>query len=168
MDGQELRIALRKWASAVTIVSAQPPEQDFPVGMTVSSFTTVSLDPPLILVCLYKTVKTTVAILETKSFGISFLAEDQMALANRFAGFDPAFPKESDRFEGLQTYQMVTGVPLLQEAPLGLDCRVKAVHDGSTHHIVVGEVVAVQRTDLLLIPLIYYNQGYYGLKDKGS
>lgn len=165
MDGQELRIALRNWASAVTIVSAR--EQDTLSGMTVSSFTSVSLEPPLILVCLYKMVQTTAIILQTQAFGVSFLAEDQIALSNRFAGFDPHFPKEANRFEGLETYQLKTGAPLLRDTSLGLDCRVHAVHDGSTHHIIVGEVVALRVTDVPLKPLIYYNQEYYGLKEKG-
>ncbi len=159
-----VRAGLRNWVSGVTIVTTQLPEQA-PVALTVSSFNSLSLDPPLLLVCIYKETELAQAILQSKRFGLSILSERQADLSVRFAGFDPNFPKESDRFAGLDMRHLQTGVPLLSDAVAAFDCRLWAQHDGSTHYIFVGEVVDVfsQPEDASIAPLVYYNRGYYDL-----
>jgi flavin reductase (DIM6/NTAB) family NADH-FMN oxidoreductase RutF len=133
--------------------------------MTVNSFVSVSLQPTLVSVCLQKTTETARAVIESAAFGISILAADQRSLSARFAGFDPAYPSDVDRFTGVKTHAVLTGAPLLTDALCWLDCKVWAVYDGSTHHIVVGEVVAasVIVPDLTRLPLIYYNRDYHHL-----
>lgn len=161
---EELRTIMRRWVTSVTVVAAHAPsENNAPRGMTVSSFTSVSLNPPLILVCLHKEARAAIAVVESGVFGVSILAEDQPNLSARFAGLDPQFPTDADRFQGLTVQQSLTGAPLLTEALSCLDCRVWAVYDGSTHHIVVGEVVAVfvpaagdERQ-----PLVYHDRTYH-------
>jgi flavin reductase (DIM6/NTAB) family NADH-FMN oxidoreductase RutF len=133
--------------------------------MTVSSFTSVSLEPPLILVCLFKEAETVQSIMESQTFGVSLLSVNQADVSTRFAGGDPNFPEETNRFLGLETMILETGSPLLKGALAHLDCRVWKVHDGGTHHIFIGEVVASQinSTDSNLTPLVYSNQGYHRL-----
>lgn len=162
MDGEILRITMRNWPSGVSIVTTQD-TQGLQYGMTVSSFTSVSLEPPLILVCMSKESPTTRVLLDTEIFGVVLLGEQQSELSVRFAGFDPNFPQETDRFRDLATYTLVTGSPLIREAIAVLDCRLWAVYDGGTHYIVVGEVVASQVPQLTSQPLVYYNRGYYSL-----
>ncbi|NDJ85870.1 MAG: flavin reductase family protein [Chloroflexi bacterium] len=164
-DGNQLRLTLRRWPSGVTVVTAQRENMPSPVGVTVSSFTSVSLEPPLILVCLFKETDVAQAILSARAFGVMLLGDDQADLSVRFAGFDPDFPDGADRFENLQTYHLVTGAPLFEHAIAALDCRVWAIHDGSTHYIIVGQVVAARTpsVDDDRQTLVYYNRGYHEL-----
>ena len=165
MDSEILRVAMQRWASGVTIVTSQSESFDEPRGMTVSSFTSVSLEPPLVLVCLNKELETTTAILESQVFGVSMLNTLQAHISGRFAGFDPDFQEEVNRFEGLEILTLETGAPLLKDALVHLDCRVWQIYDGSTHHIVVGEVIACNVHDVEADPnpLIYSNRGYHRL-----
>jgi flavin reductase (DIM6/NTAB) family NADH-FMN oxidoreductase RutF len=153
---------MRQWVTGVTIVTAQSAAPGQPRGMTANSFASISLEPPLVGVCLLKTTETAAAVVAMGAFGVSLLKADQEYLSARFAGYDPNFPADLDRFTGVSTHQAVTGAPLLSEALGWLDCRVWAIYDGSTHHIVVGEVVAVSAAapDLLQTPLVYYNRHY--------
>ncbi len=159
-----VRAGLRHWPSGVTVVTTQLPAQP-PIGLTVSSFNSVSLEPPLLLICVYKEAELAKAILESQVFGISILSHQQAHLSVRFAGFDPKYPKGSDRFDDLSLRQLTSGVPLLADALAAFDCRLWAQHDGSTHYIFVGEVLDVFSTpdDGSTPPLVYYNRGYHDL-----
>ena len=161
----DLRTVMRYFPAGVTIVTALQTEDNTPCGMTVSSFTSISLEPPLIVVSLKKTATTALAILEQKVFGVSILQEGQEDLSNRFAGFDPNFVEHATRFVDLNIHTVETGAPLLQDALNWLDCKVWAIYDGSTHHIVVGEVVASSSVaeNAENNPLLYYNRGYHSL-----
>lgn len=163
-SSESVRIGLRNWVSGVTVVTTQLPSQP-PIGLTVSSFTSVSLDPPLLVVCIFKETEMANAILQAQSFGISILSDQQAHLSVRFAGFDPNFPKDADRFAALPVRYLQTGAPLLADALAGFDCRVMAHHDGSTHYIFVAEVVDVfaHADGDLQPPLVYYNRGYHDL-----
>jgi len=165
IDSEVFRTTLRYWVSGVTIVASRSESFDDPRGMTVSSFTSVSLEPPLILVCLFKETETVQAIMESQAFAVSLLGVDQAYISSRFAGGDSNFPEETNRFVGLETLTLETGSPLLKDALAHLDCRVWEVYDGGTHFIFVGEVVASQinGTDSDLNPLVYSNQGYHRL-----
>ena len=109
--------------------------------MTVSTFNSLSLEPPQILVCLAKASVTTDLILTSRVLAVSILSSEQAHLSDRFSGRIELAPRE-DRFDGVSTMTAVTGSPILSEALAWIDCRVTAVHDGSTHWIVVGAVVA--------------------------
>lgn len=161
-DAEALRNVMRHWVTSVTVVSAYE-TVDKPRGMTVSSFTSVSLDPPQILVCLHKEAVAAQAVTTSGVFGVSILAEDQAHLSIRFAGYDPDYPSEGDRFRGLKIIHAVSGAPLLAEALSWLDCRIQAIHDGSTHHIIVGEVLqtSLMSPDEQRQPLVYHNRNYH-------
>jgi flavin reductase (DIM6/NTAB) family NADH-FMN oxidoreductase RutF len=158
VDPQQLRITMRLWGSGVTVVTAA--HEDTRVGLTVSSFTSISLNPALILVCIYKTSESTQTLIDAGHFAVSVLADGQGHLAEQFAGHNTALPEGADRFYNVPTSIQVTGAPILDEAIAWLDCRVQAMHDGGTHWIIVGEVLATGRRDDEPKPLIYYNRAY--------
>lgn len=161
VDRNTLRDSLRFWSSGVSVVATvTPPDVDSHpyAAMTVSSFTSLSLEPAQILVSLAKQSVTTEAVLQATFFSVSVLAADQLELADRFAG-RTGLPSTVDRFDGVPTSTAVTGAPILQNALAWFDCHIAAVHDGSTHWIVIGDVLATAHRDDAA-PLIYYNRAY--------
>lgn len=156
VDQQIMRDTLRLWASGVSVVtSARGTERS---GMTVSAFASLSLEPPQILVCLAKEARTAQVIRETGIFAVSFLNEGQAALSDRFAGRVPLDTIE-ERFSGVDVFSAVTGAPILAGSIAWLDCRVLTQHDGSSHWIVIGEVVATGQ-HLPARPLLYFDRDY--------
>lgn len=157
-DPSLFRHTMRLWATGVTIVSTARNDQLF--GMTVSSFTSVTLEPPLILVCLQKAGETSAAIMESGFFSVSMLAEGQEATSNRFAGLERVAEGNS-RFAGLDVIYAETGAPILSDSMGWLDCTIQQVLDGSTHHVLLGKVVAASgEEDHHPKPLLYYNREY--------
>jgi flavin reductase (DIM6/NTAB) family NADH-FMN oxidoreductase RutF len=162
VQSNSLRDTLRFWGSGVSVVATIAGDEHKAAGMTVSAFNSLSLEPPLILVSLAKGTTTTDALLKSGVFSVSILSGDQAELSDRFAG-RTALPAHADRFDGVPTITAVTGSPILQDALAWLDCRVHQLHDGSTHWIVIGEVLAAGHKDAALSPLIYFNRAYYDL-----
>ncbi len=159
LDSHVLRQVMRQWATGVTIVTAANGNERG--GMTVSSFTSVSLEPPTVLVCLNKATFTHQLVKQSGAYAISMLAADQEALSNRFAGLEP---EVIDRFNGLAVTMAVTGSPLLPGALAWLDCHVTESMDTSTHTIFVAEV-DYAHIDPEAVPLVYHNRGYRLLTD---
>lgn len=164
VERNALRDTLRFWSSGVTVVATTAADQERNyAGMTVSAFNSVSLEPPQILVCLAKDTTTANTLLRSQVFSVSMLSGDQAALSDRFAG-RVDLPANGDRFDGVPITTAVTGAPILQEALAWLDCRVAAIHDGGSHWIVVGGVVASGHKDAPPPPpLVYFNRAYYAL-----
>jgi flavin reductase ActVB len=128
------REALAHFASGVTIVAARRPLG--PIGFTATGFTSVSLTPPLILVCVAKTASAYDGVVGAELFGVSVLGEDQRWLAERFA------TTGIDRFEGVPAIEgPVTAAPLIDGALAHLECRPHARHDAGDHTLLVGEVL---------------------------
>jgi flavin reductase (DIM6/NTAB) family NADH-FMN oxidoreductase RutF len=150
---ERFRQALGYWASGVAIVTSRAGERVH--GMTVSAFASVSLDPPLVLVCADKTSDTYAMIAEAGFFAVNILSSVQRDLSNRFA----SKKDEHQRFVGLETREAVTGAPLLPGCLAHLDCQVVAVHDAGDHVIYVGRVEAVEE-DAAREPLLYFQSGY--------
>jgi len=149
------RDALACWASGVTIVTSCHDEVVH--GMTVSAFASVSLDPPLVLVCADKGSETHGVIAASGHFAVNVLGEGQRALSDRFA----RAKDEHLRFEGVAWGRAVTGAPLLDEALVSIDCRTEAAHDAGDHVIYVGRVEALRRREGE--PLLYYRGRYRSL-----
>lgn len=148
----QLKDAYARWATGVTIVTARAGDRIH--GMTVSAFSEVSLDPPLVLLCADRASNTHPLIAEGGVFAVNVLAEGQEALSNLFA----SKKDEERRFVDLAYETGVTGAPLLPGAIAQLDCRLKAAHDAGDHVIYVGEVA-----DLRLFegaPLLFYDRAY--------
>lgn len=146
------KAALSRWATGVTIVTAR--DGDTVHGMTVSAFTEVSLEPPLVLVCADKSSNTLPVIEAGGVFAVNILARDQEALSNKFA----SKKDEWKRFEGLDVETGVTGAPLLPGVVANLDCRVVVSHEHGDHVVYVGEVHEVRNFDRE--PLLYFGGGY--------
>jgi flavin reductase (DIM6/NTAB) family NADH-FMN oxidoreductase RutF len=157
VDSTMMRDTLRLWASGVSIVATSDGTQR--AGMTVSAFNSLCLEPPLVLVCLFKDTVTADLVQSAGVFSVSILHADQIALSDRFAG-RVELEEGEDRFDGVPVFEAETGSPIIQGAIAWLDCRVTEVHDGVSHWIVIGETVAAgYRTDDTA-PLLYFDRDY--------
>jgi flavin reductase (DIM6/NTAB) family NADH-FMN oxidoreductase RutF len=130
------RQVLGNWGTGVTIV-ATPGRDGHPYGLTVSSFTSVSLHPPLILVCLDNRIGGLQAFRDSGKFGVSVLAEGQADISTTFAKKDSERPPEL-------YFMGSTGVPLIKGALVTLECETQAIHEAGDHQIFVGEVRAAE------------------------
>ena len=128
------RQILSNWGSGVTIV-ATPGRDSKPYGLTVSSFSSLSLDPPLILVCLDNRISGLQAFKDSGKFGVSVLSEDHADLSTLFAKKDSVRPE--DLF-----LTGTTGVPLIKDSLVTLECSTHAMYPGGDHQILLGEVQA--------------------------
>ncbi len=126
-----------------------------PTGITVSSFTSVSLDPPLVLISIAKGSALHDVLCAAGSFAINFLSDDQKSVSDRFAGRTAV----RDRFEGLKSTKGVTGSPIIAGARAALECKSWRIYEGGDHSIIVGEVVAAKTLNSKR-PLVYYSQQY--------
>jgi flavin reductase (DIM6/NTAB) family NADH-FMN oxidoreductase RutF len=153
----DLKNAFARRATGVTVVTARAGDRTH--GMTVSAFTEVSLEPPLVLVCIYRAAKMRSLIEAGGAFAVNILARGQEALAQRFASREA----EDRRFSDLACETAVTGAPLLAGAVAQLDCRLESAHESGDHTIYIGEVVDTRLSEG--DPLVFYDRGYYGLAD---
>jgi len=151
VTSDEFRRACGRFATGVTIASVLD-AQGMPHGLTVSSFTSVSLEPPLVLICLGHAVTCIGLFRASPYFGINILAEDQRPLSERFAR------KGEDRFNGLAWHPGATGVPLLDRALATIECDVRQRITSGDHDIFVVEMVGMQVSEGE--PLIYFGGRY--------
>lgn len=155
VDADAFRSALGRFASGVTVVTACDAKGG-DHGMTASAFCSVSLEPPLILVCVEKIATMHDAIVSCSHFAVNVLTEKQEQTARHFA------EAEGDRFEGIGFSRGAHSVPLLDDSLALLECRRTATYEGGDHTIVVGEVEAASWRDDR--PLLYYRGGYAGIE----
>jgi 3-hydroxy-9,10-secoandrosta-1,3,5(10)-triene-9,17-dione monooxygenase reductase component len=148
-----LKQTMRVYPQGVTVVTAQG--RDAPRGLTVSSFTSVSLTPPLVLFCVAKSSSHHDFFLKADSYAVNFLADDQKTISDRFAGRTTV----RDRFEGVKHTKGATGSPIISGVRAAIECRSWQAYDAGDHSILVGEVVAAS-TFPQKRPLIYYSQQY--------
>lgn len=155
----EFRRTLGRFATGVTVVTTVV--DGVAHGMTANAFSSLSLDPLLVLVCVDRTAGLHERVTRAGTFAVTVLAEDQEAVSRRFAGRHPA--GEEGQFDGLATVPApASGAPLLADGLVYLDCRLSAVHPGGDHSIFVGEVLAAG--DLVGTgPLLWYEAGYHRL-----
>lgn len=132
-------------------------------GMTVSAFSSVSLEPPLIVICLAPEAATCEMIVDSGLFAVNLLSEDQEFLSERFAARAPIV---NEKFEGVPYDQAVTGAPILPDSIAWYDCRVEATHDGGDHVVIIGRVVAVGFGEVARPPLLYYANRYAHLRQE--
>lgn len=154
VDEAQFKLAMSHFASGVTIVTTELDGTLY--GMTVAAFSSLSLHPPLILVCIEKTVKTHDAIVGSGRFGVSVLSETQADVSNRFAS------RAEDKFAGIGFRLAASGVPLIDGAITQLDCRLTDQLPGGDHTIFAGEVEEVRTAEGA--PLVYYRSGYRELR----
>jgi len=153
VNDQEFKNALKLWASGVTVVTAQTESLGLK-GMTATSFSSVSMDPPQILVCINKTADTGEAVIEGKTFAINILKADQQDVSNQFAGG----ASQEERFANVNWHKGETGSPLFDDALASIECTVVEQVQAGTHWVVIGEVQKVECHSGE--PLLYYNSAY--------
>ena len=151
-DPRTLRDALGCFATGVTVVTCLNGSGD-PAGLTVNSFTSVSLDPPLLLVCLAKQAASAAALIEASHFAVNVLQTGQQPASIRFS------TRDEDRFGATPWSCGEDGAPILEDSLGVFECERHAVHDGGDHHILIGQVVKAS-FDASLDPLLYFRGRY--------
>ena len=151
-DPRTLRDALGCFATGVTVVTCLDGKGS-PVGLTANSFTSVSLDPPLLLVCVARRAASALALTRASHFAVNVLQTHQQPASIRFAA------KDQDRFGATPWSPGEYGPPVLRDSLSVFECAAHAVHEGGDHHIVVGEVLRAS-FDSTLDPLLYFRGRY--------
>ena len=154
-DDATFRQVLARFATGVVIVTGATP--DGPAGLTCQSFSSLSLDPPLVLLSTARSSKTWPRIEATGRFAVNVLGLDQEELSERFA------VSGGDKFAGVGWHSGALGNPLLDGAIAHIECDVHALHDGGDHVIVLGRVRALEAPGLDRAPLVYFRSAYRSL-----
>ena len=144
--------AMARFASGVTVITTRYDGESH--GMTASSFCSVSLNPPLVLVSIAKHLRSHCFIEKSGIFAVNILGADQLDWGMRFAGLKPDI---EDRFAGIEHKAAVTDSPILPGTLSWVDCELRHAYDGGDHTIFVGEVVAGGANEKDN-PLLYYNR----------
>lgn len=140
-ETKDFRQTLSRFATGVVVVTTH--WQGHAYGMTVNSFTSVSLDPPLVLFCASPRGHTPQAIRDAGIYGVSILAVDQLDLCKRLAGMTQV--EEVDRFEGLPHTLSPGGVPWMDGCLGWLECRVEQVWEAGDHQVMLARVTQIRR-----------------------
>ncbi|NOY24809.1 MAG: flavin reductase family protein [Oligoflexia bacterium] len=161
----EFRSAMGRFAAGVTVVTVRDPACG-DRGMTASAVCSVSLDPPLLLVCVKKGKRTDAVLQDGDAFALNLLSEDQVLLSNRFAGYGDA---PTDDLSDLDIDRApLSGAAWFPGALARIDCAVHGILDGGDHHIYLGRLEAVDlpgdRDDLR--PLLYFAGAYRTAGDR--
>jgi flavin reductase (DIM6/NTAB) family NADH-FMN oxidoreductase RutF len=151
-DSRTLRDALGCFATGVTVVTCVDDAGE-PAGITVNSFTSVSLDPPLLLVCLHKQAASAKALISAPNFAINVLQTGQQPASITFS------TRVEDRFGETPWSCGEAGAPILKDSLCVFECHNHAVHDGGDHCILVGKV-AKASFDASLDPLLFFRGSY--------
>lgn len=146
-----LKDAFGRFATGIGVAACRD-EAGGIAALTINSFTSVSLEPPLVLWCLENRASTYSAFMAAESYAVSILRSDQEAASKKFARFLSEGPRE----EEFETWK--TGAPVLKERLAGFDCKIKTRHDAGDHIILVGEVM--QFDSVAGAPLIYFASNY--------
>ena len=153
VNGSAFRQALGRFATGVIVVTTRD-RATGPRAITVNAFSSVSLDPPLVLFCLGKSAFHFDIFAEARSFAVNILGADQQALSNRFAS------EVDDDLADLSCKSLLTDSPILPGCLAALDCTTETQHHAGDHLIVVGRVVAIKATEASGEPLLYFESGY--------
>ncbi|RLA32583.1 MAG: flavin reductase [Gammaproteobacteria bacterium] len=151
---KKFRQCLGQFATGVTVVSCRDPDGK-PCGITANSFSSVSLEPPLVLWNIAKVSNSLGAYLNAEHFAINILSRQQRSLAAHFA------KSENGLFDDIGSKDSQYSVPILSDTLAHLECRTHAIHDSGDHHIIVGEVIDFRLSDNE--PLIFYGGNYTGV-----
>lgn len=134
IDPQQLRAVMGHFATGVTIITTKD-KNGKPYGLTANAFTSVSLQPPLALVCIDKNVQCYFCFGESKVFSVNVLGEGQEEISRRFA------TKGVEKFDGVRSRLGQNGVVLLEDAIAHLECKIVNSFDGGDHTVYIGEII---------------------------
>jgi len=157
-DTKEYRKTLGTFATGVTIITTRHDGEDY--GFTANSFTSVSLEPPLVLFCIKEDATFIKGLEGAKVFGVNILGADQTDLSNKFA--NPALLND-ERFADTPAKSSAIGCPQISSSIAYLDCNLKEMMKSGDHFIVIGEVQSFERVEDAQ-PLLYYSGGYRSIK----
>ena len=156
VSDQDFKNALKLWASGVAVVTTKT--EKFGIqGMTVTSFTSVSLEPHQILVCINKDAETGEGIFDSGSFAVNVLNINQETVSNQFAGG----ATQEARFSNVSWKEGATGLPIFDESLVSIECTIADKILSGTHWVIIGNVEQVNCRSGE--PLLYFNSGYNGL-----
>jgi flavin reductase (DIM6/NTAB) family NADH-FMN oxidoreductase RutF len=155
LSGAEFRRACASFATGITVVTVTD-AAGTPHGLTANSFTSVSLDPPIVLVCVGHQAAAHRHLTEASAFAVNVLREEQKELSVRFA------TRGTDRFTGVSWHLGAGGAPLIEGCLATIECRAKQQVEAGDHTVFLGEVERVEHTSGS--PLIYYASHYRQLK----
>ena len=154
IDSQALRQIMGHFATGVTVITTKD-RAGTPFGLTANAFTSLSLNPPLVLICIDKAVQCYPCFEESKLFAVNLLSEEQEEISRRFA------TKGIEKFAGIKWHPSESGIALLDGAMGHIECKVVHSYDGGDHTIYVGEITdAAASGDR---PLIFFKGKYYRL-----
>lgn len=150
-DSRAFRNAVGRFTTGVAIATCRA-RDGAQVGLTVNSFNSVSLEPPLVLFSIDRKARSCSQFVDAGNFAINILRADQTGLSKTFASAD------APRWDGLNVRGLATGAPVLVDALASFDCRTVAAHDGGDHIIFVGRVEALVSAEG--DPLLYFRGAY--------
>lgn len=156
INKDEFRAALGRFASGVTVVTTSD-ASGYPHGITVSAFCSVSLSPPLVLICIEKSAGSHYAFREKGFFVVNVLRESQQHYSDWFASYLP------DKFAKIEFYKNGDGIPVLKNTLASLECRVINAHDEGDHTIFIGQIEEAIVNDGK--PLIYFHGRYWKINN---
>ena len=152
IDPAEFKRILGHWVTGVSVVTSRP-EGAEPCGLTANAFCSVSLDPPLVLVCVEKSADSHACIARAQAFCVNVLSSDDERIARKFSEGE-----HGTKFEGIAYHTEQTGAPVLEAALAWVDCRLWASYEAGDHTILVGQVVAGDAHEGT--PILYYRGGF--------
>ena len=157
--GENFRSAMRQLASGVCVITTGRGEER--TGLTATSVSSLSMEPPTLVVCIDRTSKTLKAIRKNQVFGVNVLAAGHRSVADRFAG--RCNVSGAARYQGSEWINLVTGAPLLADALAAIDCTIETIMEWSTHAVVIGRVEAIHQPGGAQA-LVYWRQTYRNLR----
>jgi flavin reductase (DIM6/NTAB) family NADH-FMN oxidoreductase RutF len=152
-DQRDFRNAVGCFATGVTIMTTLDRDGN-KIGITANSFTSLSLDPPLVLFCVDNRINSFEAFESCRHFNINVLCEGQMDLSNRFAR------STGEKWDGVEHGYGENGCPMFSDVAAVLECDKHAMYEGGDHLIVVGKVTKLDYVNDLQRPLLYYRGSY--------
>jgi flavin reductase len=159
-SGADFRQALGAFATGVTVITTRGEDHLF--GMTANAFSSVSLDPPLVLVCVISRTTGAEVIERNAMFAVNILGAHQEPISRYFASKDR--PRGLQAFDEIPHTTAVTGAPIIEGAAGFLDCRLHAAHEAGDHIVFIGEVLAIAN-DANVEPLVFHGGRYRVVSD---
>ncbi len=156
IDRNELRRVMGHFATGVTIITTVS-KDGVPTGLTANAFTSVSLDPPLLLISVDKKAESYPNFEASKVFTVNFLNEEQEALSRKFA------VSGGDKFQGVAYHTGANGVPILDGVLAYLECKLWATYEGGDHTLFLGLIEQAETREAK--PLVFYRGGYRTIGD---
>lgn len=156
-DPESFRNAMRAWTTGVAVLMSAHENEIY--GMTINSFTSLSLDPPLVTVVLKSDTRVFDLVTKSRAFSVTLLASDQQELAENFA----RKLHGAERMESVATQTLPSGTPILLGGLAWLDCHIVHIYAAGLNTLCIAEV-AEARVHSMESPLVYHNRGYHQLK----